>query len=99
MGIVLSAVGYLLTGVALALSRQSSPVSDSTLRVNFRVWRGEEKYSRLWLIRLDIETIQTHKTFKITLFIRTKTQSANFRGYPLCQARKMTLKQQLNGEQ
>ena len=38
------------------------------------------------------------KGSKERLFIRTKTQSANFRGNPLCQATKMTRKQQLNGE-
>ena len=37
--------------------------------------------------------IQTHKRFKRTLFIRTKTQSANFRGNPVCQA----TEQRLNG--
>ena len=58
--------------------------------------------------------IQTYKRFKRTLFIRTKTQSANFGGIPLYQATKRhltrvlgesplssyktTLKQQLNGE-
>ena len=35
--------------------------------------------------------IQTHKRFKRTLFIRTKTQSANFRGNPLYQATKRHL--------
>ena len=31
---------------------------------------------------------QTYKSFKITLFIRTQTQSANFRGNPIHQATK-----------
>ena len=31
---------------------------------------------------------QTHKRFRRTLFIRTKTQSADFQGNPLCQATK-----------
>ena len=33
-----------------------------------------------------VNVIQTHKRFKRTLFIRTKTQSANFRGNRPCQA-------------
>ena len=39
--------------------------------------------------------IKTHKRFKRTLFIRTKTQPANFWGNSLYQA--TTLKQQLDG--
>ena len=35
--------------------------------------------------------IQTHKRFKRTLFIRTKTQHANFRGTSLYQATKLRL--------
>ena len=35
--------------------------------------------------------IQTHERFNRTLFIRTKTQSANFRGNPLRQATKRYL--------
>ena len=34
---------------------------------------------------------QTHKRFKRTLFIKTETQSANFRGNPRCQATKRHL--------
>ena len=37
---------------------------------------------------LNLFLIQTWKRFKITLFIRTKTQSANFWGNPLLQATK-----------
>ena len=36
----------------------------------------------------NADKIQTHKRFKRTLFIKTKTQSANFWGNPLCQATK-----------
>ena len=35
--------------------------------------------------------IQRHKSFKRTLFIKTKTQSANVRGDPLYQATKRNL--------
>ena len=31
------------------------------------------------------------------IYYDTDTQSANFEGNPLCEAKKMTLKQQLNG--
>ena len=34
---------------------------------------------------------QTHKRIKRTLFIRTKTQSANYRGNPLCESTKLHL--------
>ena len=42
--------------------------------------------------------IQTHKRFKITLFIRSQTQYANLRGNPLYQATKRHLIKRLNGE-
>ena len=42
--------------------------------------------------------IQTHKRFKRTLFIKTKTQSADFQGKSPLSSYKTTLKQQLNGE-
>ena len=40
---------------------------------------------------------QTQKGFKrMLIYYDTNTQSANFRGNPLCQVTKTTLKQQLN---
>ena len=40
---------------------------------------------------LSFDRIQTHKRLRRTLFIRTKTQSANVPGNPLCQATKRHL--------
>jgi len=46
----------------------------------------------------SFHAIHAHKRFERTLFIRTKTQSANLRGNPLCRATKRYLNKQLNGE-
>ena len=45
-----------------------------------------------------LSKLRTHEKFKRTLFIQTKTQSANFRGNPLYQATKQQLNENKLGE-
>ena len=65
-----------------SVSFKISPKTGHVLEHTHTIWRRKESY---------IFSIQTHKRFRRTLFIRTKTQSANFWANPLCQATKRHL--------